>query len=104
MPWKKISSVYDFENEFYDIIIVTVSHKIFKSMGENLIKSPMFSGKIKGIGPRYCPSIEDKIVRFSDRPKHQLYFEEEWFNSNQIYINGFFIKISLVSLRGLCFL
>ncbi len=51
--------------------------------------SPMFTGLIKGAGPRYCPSIEDKIVRFSDKPKHQLFIEPEGLNSDQVYVNGF---------------
>ncbi len=52
-------------------------------------KSPMFVGRIKGIGPRYCPSIEDKIERFSDKNKHQLFIEPEGWNTNEIYVNGF---------------
>ncbi len=51
--------------------------------------SPMFTGIIKGAGPRYCPSIEDKIVRFSDKPKHQLFIEPEGLDSDQVYLNGF---------------
>ncbi len=65
--------------------------------------SPMFSGDVKGVGPRYCPSIEDKIYRFSDKASHQLFLEPEWFNSNQIYTNGFSTslpeKTQLNSLR-----
>ena len=49
----------------------------------------MYSGKIDATGPRYCPSVEDKVVRFSDNPSHQLFLEPEWNNSKQIYINGF---------------
>lgn len=52
-------------------------------------KSPMFSGRIDGVGPRYCPSIEDKINRFSDRDRHQLFIEPEGFNTVEIYVNGF---------------
>jgi tRNA uridine 5-carboxymethylaminomethyl modification enzyme len=52
-------------------------------------KSPLFTGRIKGIGPRYCPSIEDKIERFSSRDKHQLFVEPEGWNSIEYYINGF---------------
>ena len=51
--------------------------------------SPMYSGEITGVGPRYCPSIEDKIQRFSHHPSHLLFLEPEWENSDQIYINGF---------------
>jgi tRNA uridine 5-carboxymethylaminomethyl modification enzyme len=52
-------------------------------------QSPLFTGVIKGTGPRYCPSIEDKIVRFSDRKQHQLFLEPEGLDSDQIYVNGF---------------
>ena len=52
-------------------------------------KSPMFSGRIQGIGPRYCPSIEDKIERFSDKNRHQLFVEPEGWNTVEVYLNGF---------------
>jgi tRNA uridine 5-carboxymethylaminomethyl modification enzyme len=52
-------------------------------------RSPMYQGKIEGIGPRYCPSIEDKINRFADRDRHQLFVEPEGFNTVEIYVNGF---------------
>lgn len=58
-------------------------------LADSLHMSAMYSGKIKGVGPRYCPSIEDKIVRFADRLKHQLFLEPEWRASKQIYVNGF---------------
>tara|TARA_Y100000389_G_scaffold162869_1_gene165833 strand:+ start:30669 stop:32519 length:1851 start_codon:yes stop_codon:yes gene_type:complete len=61
------------------------SHNIIRSA---LDQSPMYSGKIKGIGPRYCPSIEDKIVRFSDKSSHQIFVEPEGLNSNIVYPNG----------------
>ena len=62
------------------------THNILSS---NLSLSPMYSGKIKAAGPRYCPSVEDKVVRFADRPSHHLFLEPEWLDSNQIYVNGF---------------
>jgi tRNA uridine 5-carboxymethylaminomethyl modification enzyme len=61
-------------------------HDILKTGFE---KSPMFQGRIKGTGPRYCPSIEDKINRFAERDRHQLFVEPEGFNTIEIYVNGF---------------
>jgi len=55
----------------------------------NLSDSPLFSGRIKGIGPRYCPSIEDKVVRFSEKPRHQLFLEPEGIDHAEFYLNGF---------------
>lgn len=62
------------------------THKIIK---DNLLESAMYSGLVKGVGPRYCPSIEDKIVRFSDKPRHQLFLEPESYDTNSIYLQGF---------------
>jgi tRNA uridine 5-carboxymethylaminomethyl modification enzyme len=56
---------------------------------ENLHKSPLYSGVIEGIGPRYCPSIEDKIVRFADKKRHQIFLEPEGIATDEIYVNGF---------------
>ena len=58
-------------------------------IAKNAKLSPMYSGEIKGVGPRYCPSIEDKIKRFEKQPSHLLFLEPEWYKSDQIYINGF---------------
>lgn len=55
---------------------------------ENLHRSPMFSGMVKGTGARYCPSIEDKIVRFSDKPRHQIFLEPEGRNTQEVYVQG----------------
>lgn len=61
------------------------THKIIK---ENIGRSPLYSGKISGIGPRYCPSIEDKVMRFSERDRHQLFVEPEGIETDEIYLNG----------------
>lgn len=61
-------------------------HEILKT---GFDRSPMFAGRIDGVGPRYCPSIEDKINRFSDRDRHQLFIEPEGWNTVEIYVNGF---------------
>ncbi|MCY9593922.1 tRNA uridine-5-carboxymethylaminomethyl(34) synthesis enzyme MnmG [Paenibacillus chitinolyticus] len=57
-------------------------------INDNLHRAPMFSGAIEGTGPRYCPSIEDKIVRFSDKPKHQIFLEPEGRNTSEYYVQG----------------
>ncbi len=61
----------------------------------NLHKSAMYSGDIEGVGPRYCPSIEDKFVRFADKPRHMLYLEPEGLNTNEYYINGLSTSLPL---------
>jgi tRNA uridine 5-carboxymethylaminomethyl modification enzyme len=61
------------------------THRIIR---DNIQRSPLYSGKIKGIGPRYCPSIEDKVVRFAERERHQLFLEPEGLDTEELYING----------------
>lgn len=61
-------------------------HEILK---EGFDKSPMFTGRIKGLGPRYCPSVEDKVNRFADKDRHQIFVEPEGWNTVEMYINGF---------------
>lgn len=68
------------------------THEILRTGFED---SPLFSGRIKGAGPRYCPSIEDKISRFSDKPRHQIFLEPETLNGNTIYMNGFSTSLPL---------
>lgn len=63
--------------------------ELHQKIQKNLDQSPLYSGKIKGIGPRYCPSIEDKVVKFSEKDKHQLFLEPEGHFTNEVYLNGF---------------
>lgn len=69
--------------------ITYTTEKTHAIITNNLHLSPLYSGKIQGIGPRYCPSIEDKVVRFSSRNRHQLFLEPEGLHTNEYYINGF---------------
>lgn len=62
---------------------------VHDAIRENLSESPLYSGKIRGVGPRYCPSIEDKVVKFSEKSRHQLFLEPEGHDTNEVYLNGF---------------
>ena len=65
------------------------SDRVHQAIRDNLHQSPLYSGKITGIGPRYCPSIEDKVVKFADKERHQLFLEPEGVSTNEVYLNGF---------------
>jgi tRNA uridine 5-carboxymethylaminomethyl modification enzyme len=69
--------------------ITYTNTNVHEALKEGFEKSPMFTGRIKGLGPRYCPSIEDKINRFAERERHQIFVEPEGFNTVEIYVNGF---------------
>lgn len=69
--------------------ITYTNETVHKELEKGFDRSPMFQGRIKGIGPRYCPSIEDKINRFAERERHQIFVEPEGWNTVEIYVNGF---------------
>ncbi|MBS1977171.1 MAG: tRNA uridine-5-carboxymethylaminomethyl(34) synthesis enzyme MnmG [Bacteroidetes bacterium] len=69
--------------------ITYTNEAVHRSLEKGFDKSPMFQGRIKGVGPRYCPSIEDKINRFAERDRHQVFVEPEGWNTVEIYVNGF---------------
>ncbi|MGJ1224452.1 tRNA uridine-5-carboxymethylaminomethyl(34) synthesis enzyme MnmG [Sphingobacterium siyangense] len=69
--------------------ITYTNDKVHEMLRTGFEKSPMFTGRIKGLGPRYCPSIEDKINRFAERERHQIFVEPEGFKTVEIYVNGF---------------
>jgi tRNA uridine 5-carboxymethylaminomethyl modification enzyme len=72
-----------------DCFITYTNEETHNILRTGFDRSPMFTGRIKGMGPRYCPSIEDKIDRFADKNRHQLFLEPEGYNSDEIYVNGF---------------
>ena len=82
-------SILDRLNGQMNCWISWTNAKTAEIIRKNLHKSPMYSGKIDGVGPRYCPSIEDKIVRFADKETHQIFIEPEGIATDEIYVNGF---------------
>lgn len=82
-------SILEIINGQMPCYITYTTQKTAQLIRENLHKSPLYSGIIQGIGPRYCPSIEDKIVRFSDKERHQIFLEPEGIETDEIYVNGF---------------
>ena len=77
------------EQDQIQCFIGYTSERLHQTIRDNLHQSPLYSGKIKGVGPRYCPSIEDKVVKFADKNRHQLFLEPEGHNTNEVYLNGF---------------
>ena len=86
-PFSYFTSKFSPKNE--PCHTVRTSEKTHAIIEKKAHLSPMYNGEIRGVGPRYCPSIEDKVKRFSDQPSHLLFLEPEWYRSDQIYINGF---------------
>jgi len=82
-------SILDKTNQQLPCHISYTTEATAKLIRKNLHKSPMYSGVIEGIGPRYCPSIEDKIVKFADKERHQIFLEPEGIETDEIYVNGF---------------
>ena len=84
---------FSFEDEIKDLkqvdcYLTYTNEETHKIIRENLHRSPLYAGKIEGTGPRYCPSIEDKIVRFSDKPRHQAFVEPVGLDTDEMYIQG----------------
>lgn len=82
-------SILDRINGQLPCYITFTTDETARVIRENLHKSPMYSGVIEGVGPRYCPSIEDKIVKFPDKDRHQIFLEPEGISTEEIYVNGF---------------
>src|SRR5208282_3372856 len=76
-------------NEQLPCFITFTTRKTAEIIRKNIHKSPLYSGVIEGIGPRYCPSIEDKIVKFPEKERHQIFLEPEGVETDEFYVNGF---------------
>ena len=86
-PFSFSTTAFDPPNEA--CFITNTNPETHRIINGGIEFSPLFTGVIQGVGPRYCPSIEDKVVRFAEKASHQLFLEPEWTNANQIYVNGF---------------
>jgi tRNA uridine 5-carboxymethylaminomethyl modification enzyme len=81
------------EREQIDCYLLHTNDRVRDLVRMNIDRSPLFNGQIKGIGPRYCPSLEDKIIRFPDKEHHQIFLEPEGVDSREIYVNGFSMSL-----------
>jgi tRNA uridine 5-carboxymethylaminomethyl modification enzyme len=75
--------------------LLHTTDRVRELVRENIGRSPLYNGQIQGIGPRYCPSLEDKIMRFPDRERHQIYLEPEGLDVDEIYVNGFSMSLPI---------
>ncbi|HXI61110.1 MAG TPA: tRNA uridine-5-carboxymethylaminomethyl(34) synthesis enzyme MnmG [Pyrinomonadaceae bacterium] len=82
-------STDEITQEQMDCHIGFTNERVHEAVRRNLHESPLYSGQITSIGPRYCPSIEDKVVKFPDKNRHQLFIEPEGYDTNEVYLNGF---------------
>jgi tRNA uridine 5-carboxymethylaminomethyl modification enzyme len=76
-----------------DCYLLHTNDRVRSIVRANVDRSPLFNGQIRGIGPRYCPSLEDKVIRFPDKERHQLFLEPEGIDSPEIYVNGFSMSL-----------
>jgi tRNA uridine 5-carboxymethylaminomethyl modification enzyme len=94
-PGDEVPDKFSYSDETKPLVHQKLCHMTYTSnevhniLREGFDRSPMFNGRIKSIGPRYCPSIEDKINRFADKERHQLFVEPEGWNTVEVYVNGF---------------
>lgn len=89
-------------NTLVPMFLTHTTPETHRALAKGFDRSPMFTGIIKGVGPRYCPSIEDKIVRFADKPSHQIFLEPEGYETNVVYVNGYSTSLpEEVQIEGL---
>jgi tRNA uridine 5-carboxymethylaminomethyl modification enzyme len=97
------TKIHSRPNKQLPCYITYTNSKVHEILKTGFEKSPMFQGRIQGLGPRYCPSIEDKINRFSERERHQLFVEPEGWNTVEVYLNGFSSSLPIeVQQKALC--
>lgn len=95
-------STVEIRNRLIPMYLTHTNQETHNTLREGFDRSPMFTGRIKAIGPRYCPSIEDKINRFADKDRHQIYLEPEGYETNIVYVNGFSTSLPEdIQLKGL---
>ncbi len=93
-PGDGMNYTFSFDNKYYDenpqefCYLTHTSEKTHEIINEHLDESAMYGGVVEGVGPRYCPSIEDKVVRFSDKPRHQIFIEPESLFIDELYVQG----------------
>jgi tRNA uridine 5-carboxymethylaminomethyl modification enzyme len=91
VPFSFLSSEID--RPQIDCYLIHTNDRVRDLVRANIDRSPLFNGQIRGIGPRYCPSLEDKIVRFPDKERHQIFLEPEGLDAREIYVNGFSMSL-----------
>ncbi|QOI10843.1 tRNA uridine-5-carboxymethylaminomethyl(34) synthesis enzyme MnmG [Blochmannia endosymbiont of Colobopsis nipponica] len=108
LPVFSFMGAYDQHPKQIPCFVTYTNSQTHEIVGNNIHHSPTYSGKIKGLGPRYCPSLEDKVVRYPDRNSHRVFLEPEGLTTNEVYLNGvstslpFGVQINLVrSIKGL---
>ncbi|MEG0379663.1 MAG: FAD-dependent oxidoreductase, partial [Eubacterium sp.] len=84
---------FSFETESIDIdqvpcYLTYTNEETHRIINENMERSPLYTGDVVGVGPRYCPSIETKVLRFADKSQHQIFMEPEGLNTNEVYVQG----------------
>lgn len=87
-PFSFTNEPSDIEREQADCYLTYTNERTHEIIRDNISRSPLFSGEIKGTGPRYCPSIEDKVMKFPDKERHQIFVEPEGYYTNEVYLSG----------------
>jgi len=91
VPFSFLSAAID--RPQIDCYLIHTNDRVRDLVRANIDRSPLFNGQIRGIGPRYCPSLEDKIIRFPDKERHQIFLEPEGLDAREIYVNGFSMSL-----------